>query len=81
MVADLFWLPEWRPDEKAWLAASTSDGRGWSDDAGATRALVGLVWLHQVSEQIRRPEGVGRLWIAANVDRVLRAVPWEGGAL
>ncbi|MCK3780862.1 hypothetical protein MZK49_29780 [Ensifer sesbaniae] len=81
VVADLFWLPEWRPDEKAWLAASTSDGRGWSDDAGATRALVGLVWLHQVSEQIRRPEGGGRLWIAANVDRVLRAVPWEGGAL
>ncbi|MEI3854596.1 MULTISPECIES: phosphotransferase [unclassified Ensifer] len=81
VVADLLWLPEWNPEEKAWLAVSSGDDRGWSDDAIATRALVGLVWLQQVSERIRRPEGTGRLWIAANVDRVLRIVSSEGGAL
>lgn len=81
VVADLFWLPEWNPEERAWFAVSSDDDRGWGDDAIATRALVGLVWLQQVSERIRRPEGIGRLWIAANVDRVLRVVSCEGGAL
>lgn len=83
VVADLLWTPQWRDDEKQWLRVG-SDGEGdWSGDGAAIRAMVGLVWLHQVSERVRRPAhtGVGLLWIASNVDRVLRIVSTDGGAI
>ncbi|WP_406871426.1 phosphotransferase [Aminobacter sp. P9b] len=83
VVSDLLWVPEWHADERTWLAAGPGDAPHWSDDAGATRAMVSLVWLHQVSERMRHPdpEGIGRLWMASNVDRVLRIVSSNGGSI
>ncbi|WP_439502782.1 phosphotransferase [Aminobacter ciceronei] len=82
-VADLLWTPEWRNDERQWLGIGSDGDDDWSGDGAAIRAMVGLVWLHQVSERARRPahSGVGRLWIASNVDRVLRIVSTDGGAI
>lgn len=83
VVSDLLWVPEWHADERGWLAVGAGDDRHWSDEAGATRAMVSLVWLHQVSERMRHPdpEGIGRLWTASNVDRVLRIVSSNGGSI
>jgi len=82
-VADLLWTPEWRGDELKWLSIGSEGDDDWIGDGAAIRAMVGLVWLHQVSERARHPAhaGVGRLWIASNVDRVLRIVSTDGGAI
>ncbi|GAA4110863.1 hypothetical protein GCM10023067_08560 [Aminobacter aganoensis] len=83
VVADLLWEPAWHVDERTWLSGAADDDRHWSRDTEAIRAMVGLVWLHQVSERSRdrnRSE-VSRLWIVSNVDRVLRIVSSNGGAI
>lgn len=76
VTADLIWAPHWRVDERPWLAlgaGSTSDVN-WFEDQDATRAMVGLVWLHHIAERTRGGAGraVGRIWGISNVDRVLR---------
>jgi hypothetical protein len=83
VVADLLWTSQWRDDERHWLGSGPEGEDEWSGDGAAIRAMVGLVWLHQVSERARRPlhASVGRLWIASNVDRVLRIVSTDGGAI
>ncbi|MDR7219913.1 hypothetical protein [Aminobacter aminovorans] len=83
VVADLLWASQWHGDERQWLGIGSDGEDDWSRDGAAIRAMVGLVWLHQVSERARRPAhaGVGRLWIASNVDRVLRIVSTDGGAI
>lgn len=83
VVADLLWTSQWRDDERQWLGIGSDAKDDWSGDGAAVRAMVGLVWLHQVSGWVRSPAhaSVGRLWIASNVDRVLRIVSTNGGAI
>ncbi|MDH4988669.1 hypothetical protein QEZ47_24760 [Aminobacter anthyllidis] len=83
VVADLLWTSQWRDDERQWLGIGPDGTDDWSGNGAAVRAMVGLVWLHQVSARARSPAqaGVGRLWIASNVDRVLRIVSTDGGAI
>lgn len=83
VVADLLWEPEWHADERTWLSGAVDGDRLRGADAEAIRAMVGLVWLHQVNERSRDRNrgGIGRLWIVSNVDRVLRIVSSNGGAI
>lgn len=73
----------WDTEEREWLLAGALEGAAssaWVYDARATRARVGLAWLHHVAARLEDTANLchGRLWVAANIDRVLVEIAWEG---
>ena len=78
VVRELLTAPRWTDDELTWLPEVVSAGEayaGWPHDEDANRALAGLAWLHHVAANLEKSNryASNRLWIAGNVERVLRA--------
>ncbi|MFO1133577.1 MAG: aminoglycoside phosphotransferase family protein [Hyphomicrobiales bacterium] len=79
VVADLIAEGRWSDDELTWFSQVESlkgSGGEWTRDPDAMRAMVLLVWLRLVRSNIEKspPFASNRLWSAANVEWVLRAV-------
>lgn len=79
VVADLVAEGRWSDEELTWFSqveALKGSGGEWTRDPDAMRAMVLLVWLRLVRSNIEKspPFARNRLWAAANVEWVLRAV-------
>jgi hypothetical protein len=77
IVRELLLKPRWDYEEKTCLTEldmAAHDQSGWPFDPVAVRAIVGLVWLHQIAANLRRSTSYfsNRLWVSANVERVLQ---------
>lgn len=73
VVRELLANPRLDTDEQSWIGGG-QDG-GWSTDAAAIRAMVGLAWLNHVAANLDKSGhyAKSRLWLAYNIDWVLRA--------
>ena len=77
IIRDLMLEGRWNADELAWFGrCKVLDGPAgeWTSEAGALRAMVGLVWLRLMTANIEKSSDYlsNRLWSAANVERVLK---------
>jgi len=82
VVADLLAEGRWSDEELTWFSqveALKGSGGEWTRDPEAMRAMVLLVWLRLIRSNIEKspPFAGNRLWAAANVEWVLRAVSWQ----
>lgn len=77
VVRHLLANPRLDEGEHSWIGARQD--QNWSSDVTAFRSMVGLVWLHHVASNLGKSgHYVGnRLWLAYNVDWVLRAFAEE----
>ena len=75
LVRDLYLRPRWNTEERDIFerAGLTSERDGWTVDPEALRAMLGLVWLTQVTANIDKNTSYpkNRLWASSNVERVL----------
>jgi hypothetical protein len=77
VVCGLLLTPEWSEEEASLLSVPFTmhpQTRNWLDQPEATRALVGLAWLHHVKSNVEKSNRYesSRLWTAWNVERVLQ---------
>jgi hypothetical protein len=77
IVRDLLLRPRWTSEEEAWLVGSGGLDRspgGWPREPEAIRAMVGLAWLHHVSNNVEKSNSfaINRLWAASNIERVVQ---------
>jgi O-antigen/teichoic acid export membrane protein len=84
VVSEFVTSPEWSDEEAAWLSADQSaitSYAGWPRDRNACRALAGLAWLSHVAANLEKSDRYARnrLWVAGNVERVLRVYHARAG--
>lgn len=77
VVRELLANPRLDEDEQSWIGAGQDCG--WSMDAAAIRAMVVLAWLNHVAANLDKSGHYAgsRLWLAYNIDWVLRAFAEE----
>jgi O-antigen/teichoic acid export membrane protein len=76
VVVELLAEGDFAPAERAVLEAAYGERAGWIADPRERRAMMLLAWFHHVASNLSKSEryGASRLWMAANVDRVLAAI-------
>jgi hypothetical protein len=68
---------KWTREEEEWLSAAVASDAGlggWPHEPGANRAIAGLAWLHHVTANLEKSNRYARnrLWVTANIERVLQ---------
>lgn len=77
VVRELLANPRLDENEQSWIGAGQDCG--WSTDAATIRAMVILAWLNHVAANLDKSGHYAgsRLWLAYNIDWVLRTFAEE----